>query len=628
MPLSTASTPGIAGKALTRASRRTELLLLAGVLLLSAGLNIWNLGANGWGNAFYTAAVQSGLHDGEAFLFGSSDWGNSISVDKPPLSLWLIGLSVRVFGLNSWGILVPQALMGVATTALLYGVVRRRARAISALATAGAYATTPVVVLLSRYNNPDPLLILLMVLSLEATLRALELRRTWMFAVAGLLLGLGFLTKQFQVLLVAPALLLASFASIQLGWRWVLRAAAAVAGPFLALAGGWLAFVDLIPTTMRPYVGGSTTNSLIELTLRYNGLNRITSTDDYATGLIPQQFTGSGGDDSGWLRLFNANFNQESSWLLLLAVACAGAAPWFLRRTRGFSLSLGSLAWLLTAYALLSFMGHDIHTYYTMNLAPPIALSVGLGVEVLSLSPKAPLPRSITAVGIGLSGLVASLTLGSLESRGITQALGAATLSLGLAGAVLTAVPPPQPWIDKLAAAAVLVSLAIGPLTTDLVTVSRPQTGSSPLSGLVTIGQNSMSRFMLDLQSGNPKWASDLALGAPPSPSLVALLKAKSTPCRWLAATFPAQTAANWQLDLDQPVMPLGGFSAIDPSPALDHFKLLVQQKAVCSLIDYPEMNPILSNQPTISSIVEWVRDNFPHRTEDGVTMYDLTAQK
>ncbi|WP_212745854.1 ArnT family glycosyltransferase [Sinomonas susongensis] len=618
-------TPGIAADDASH-PRRRELLLLAGVLAANAGLNFWNLGANGWANAFYTAAVQSGLHNGEALLFGSSDWGNSISVDKPPLSLWLMGLSVRVLGFNSWGILVPQALLGVATTALIYWVVRRRARPAAALASAFTYATTPVVVLLSRYNNPDPLLIFLTVLALEATLRGLELRSVRQFAIAGLLLGLGFLTKQFQVLLVVPALAIACLSSLGSGRLWMMRSALAATAAFVAVAGGWLAFVDLTPAAMRPYAGGSASNSLTELTLGYNGLNRITSTDDLVSGLIPPQFAGSGGDDSGWLRLFNANFNQEASWLLALAFLCGVTAAWSLRGTRAGGVSLVALTWLVTAYILLSFMGHDIHTYYTMNLAPPLSLAIGLGAEALLASSSSVGRRNTIALGLGLSALVAWLTLGSLDTEGTSQTLGSTALVLGLMGALLTAVPPPKTWINRIAAGATITGLTIGPLATDLATVSRPQTGSSPLSGQVTISRNSMSQFMRGLEAGNPRWASDLALGALPPPSLTAQLGMDRRSCKWAAATFPAQSAANWQLALNAPVMPLGGFSAIDPSPTVERFKELARNGEVCDLIDYPEMNPILSNQPEISSIVAWVRTNYRDRIVDGITIYDLSS--
>ncbi|WP_422933868.1 ArnT family glycosyltransferase [Sinomonas sp. P47F7] len=598
---------------------------MVGVLSLSAGLNFWNLSANGWANAFYTAAVQSGLHSGEAFLFGSSDWGNAISVDKPPLSLWLMGVSVRIFGFNSWGILVPQALLGVATTALVYSVVRRRAGAAAALTAALIFATTPIVVLLSRYNNPDPFLTFLVMLGLAAALRGIESPRVRWFLVAGAFLGLGFLAKQFQVLLIAPALASAALSMSRSTWRKALLNCGAAILAFAAVAGSWLTFVDLTPASARPFVGGSTTNSLTELTLGYNGVNRITSADDYVTGLIPQQF-GGGGSDAGPLRLFNANYNQEASWILLLGLACGIMSAWCLRRTRAGALALVSAVWLITVYLLLSFMGHDIHTYYTMSLAPPLALTVGLGIEALSLAPRSRGRRAIVALGVGLCAVASWLTLGSLVPIGPMQILSEAALACGLGGAVLTAIPPPLGWINKAAACLVVIGLSLGPLATDFATLNRGQTGSSPASGSLTASPSSMSRFLASLRNNDPKWASDLALGASPPGPLAEKLADSNSSCRWTAATFPAQTAANWQLVMNRPVMPLGGFSASDPSPTLDQFAEAVGRGSICYLIDYPEMDPIISKQPTISSIVAWVRSTFPHETIDGVTIYHLSG--
>src|SRR3954466_10078951 len=105
---------------------------LMGLLAATAVLLFWGLTASGWSNAFYSAAVQAGSESWKAFLFGSSDAAGSITVDKPPASLWVMALSVRAFGLTSWSILVPQALMGVASVGLLYGTVRRTTRSAAA----------------------------------------------------------------------------------------------------------------------------------------------------------------------------------------------------------------------------------------------------------------------------------------------------------------------------------------------------------------------------------------------------------------------------------------------------------------------------------------------------------------
>jgi hypothetical protein len=269
-------------------------LELAALLLGTAVLYLWNLGASGWANAFYSAAAQAGSQDWTAWFFGSSDAANAITVDKPPAALWITGLSVRLFGLNSWSILVPQALMGVATVWLVYLAVRRAAASATGdqrlahrggLLAGAVMALTPVAVLMFRFNNPDALLVLLMTAAAYAVLRAIQDARVRWLLLAGVLLGLGFLTKQLQVLLVAPG----------------------------------LAAVELIPAENRPYIGGSQTNSILELTLGYNGLGRLNGEE-----------TGSVGGGNGWgtpglLRLFNSEFGGQVAWLLpsVLILACA-----------------------------------------------------------------------------------------------------------------------------------------------------------------------------------------------------------------------------------------------------------------------------------------------------------------
>ena len=185
---------------------RRDRLALAGLLVATAALYLVNLSANGWGNDFYAAAVQSMTKSWEAFFFGSFDAGNVVTVDKPPAALWVMALSARVFGLSSWSMLVPQALMAVATVALLYAAVRRVAGPGAALLAGAAMALTPVAVLMFRFNNPDALLVLLMVAAAYAVVRAVEHAGTRWLLLAGALMGLAFLTKTAQALLVLPAL--------------------------------------------------------------------------------------------------------------------------------------------------------------------------------------------------------------------------------------------------------------------------------------------------------------------------------------------------------------------------------------------------------------------------------------
>jgi len=367
---------------------RWERPAFLGLLLATGVLYIVNLGVNGYANAFYSAAVQAGSQSWEAFFYGSSDAGNSITVDKPPAFLWVMGLSVRLFGLNSWAILVPEALMGVLAVALLYSIVRRRFSAGSALIAGAALATTPVATLMFRFNNPDALLALLMVLSLWLVLRGVETGRLRYVVWAGVAVGFAFLTKQLQGFLLLPVLVGVYLycSSLPFVKRLVHMLWAALA--VVVSAGWWVAIVEFVPASDRPYVGGSQTNSFLELTFGYNGLGRVTGDE---TGSV----TGGGGGAAGsgaWgatgiLRLFGSQFAGQVTWLLptaLVLLVASLVAIGFQRRTSpqlATVLALGGA--LLVTGLVFSFMGGIFHPYYTVALAPYIAGLVGIGSGIL-----------------------------------------------------------------------------------------------------------------------------------------------------------------------------------------------------------------------------------------------------
>ncbi|HYA68624.1 MAG TPA: glycosyltransferase family 39 protein, partial [Acidimicrobiales bacterium] len=182
---------------------RPSLILL---LAATALAYLWALGDSGWANSFYSAAVQAGTRSWKAFFFGSSDAANFITVDKPPAALWVMELTARAFGLNSWSILVPQALEGVATVGLVFLTVRRWFKPAAGLIAGMVVALTPVAALMFRYNNPDALLVLLLTGAVYATVRALERGTTRWLVLAGALVGTGFITKMMQAFVIVPAL--------------------------------------------------------------------------------------------------------------------------------------------------------------------------------------------------------------------------------------------------------------------------------------------------------------------------------------------------------------------------------------------------------------------------------------
>lgn len=375
---------------------------LLGLLLATALLYLWGLGASGWGNAFYSAAVQAGSESWKAFFYGSSDAANSITVDKTPASLWLMALSVRLFGLSSWSILVPQALLGVASVGVLHAAVRRWYGPVAGLLAGAVLAVTPVATLMFRFNNPDALLVFLLVAAAYATVRAVETASTRWITLTGALVGLGFLTKMLQAFLVIPVFagvyLLAAPTGFWRRIRQLLLSGLAV----VVAAGWWVALVELVPASARPYIGGSQHNSILELTLGYNGLGRITGDEEGSVGGAGRMGGGGGGPfsgQSGLLRMFGTEVGGQISWLLPAALILLVAGLWLAGRaartdrTRAGLLLWGG--WLLVTGLIFSFMSGIFHAYYTVALAPAVGALVGIGATLLwraRTTPAVPTP--------------------------------------------------------------------------------------------------------------------------------------------------------------------------------------------------------------------------------------------
>jgi 4-amino-4-deoxy-L-arabinose transferase-like glycosyltransferase len=384
---------------------------------VTALLYLVGLSASGTANSFYAAAVQAGSKSWKAMFFGSLDSSNFITVDKPPASLWVMDLSARIFGFSSWSLLAPQALEGVASVLLVFATVRRslatlgpRLSAAGALIAGLALAFTPAAALMFRFDNPDALLVLLMTAAAYAVVRALP-RASWKWlAFGGLLLGFAFITKMLQGLLVAPSFALVYLIAAPTSFRRrVLHVLGAVAGIVIG-AGWWVAIVTLWPADSRPYIGGSTNNSVLQLAFGYNGLGRFFgSGSGNSTGGAGGGGTGgSFGGATGLTRLFSSEMGLEISWLLpaalllmVLGIVLAG------RRARTNELRSGFVlwgAWLVVTGLVFSFTSGTIHPYYTVALSPAIAALVGMGGIVLWKRRTAWVGRLGLAVAVALTG--------------------------------------------------------------------------------------------------------------------------------------------------------------------------------------------------------------------------------
>ncbi len=351
---------------------------------LAGVLNLWALSRNGWANDYYSAAVRSMSSSWHNFLFASLDKSGVMTVDKPPLALWVQSLSVRIFGYHSLSVLVPQALMGVASVALVYDLVRRRFGRIGGFVAGLALATTPITVGISRHNNPDALLVLCCVAALWFAVRALEDERTRWPVLAGVCVGLGFETKMGVALTVVPGIVAAFLfiAPRTRGWLRAMRQLLAGGVAMVLVGGAWPALVELTPAADRPWISGTSDNKVLSLIFEYNGLGRVDGQTGGPAGAGGNMFGGTPGP----LRLLNSALGGQAGWLLGFAIV-SGLGILLASRLRrsdprtGWLIAVGGA--FLTTAVLFSGASGIFHPYYVSLLAPFIALLVGAGAAQL-----------------------------------------------------------------------------------------------------------------------------------------------------------------------------------------------------------------------------------------------------
>jgi 4-amino-4-deoxy-L-arabinose transferase-like glycosyltransferase len=554
--------------------------------------------------------------------------------------------------------------------------VRRWFSPAAGLIAAAVLASTPVAALMFRFNNPDALLVLLLVAGAYAMVRALEVASTKWLLLASAFVGFGFLTKMLQALIVVPAFALVYLIAAPTGlWRrlWQLVAAA---GALLVSAGWWVAIVELWPKSDRPYIGGSQHNSVLELVFGYNGFGRLTG--DESGSVVGGGGQGRAGmwGPTGWYRMFNAEFGGQASWLLptALVLLVVGLASSLLRprtdRLRASMILWGG--WLLLTAATFSFGQGIIHPYYTVALGPAIGAIVGIVATVLWQRRNELLARIVLAGAI----LVTVWWARELLSRTPQWHPWIATLVLiaGIVAAVAVVVGPRLPtssarrWVAGLVIGGAAVVGLAGPVGYSVATAATTHSGALPSAGpsatigirfgrgggfnppqrgnglpaqgqlpgagqgqvpgggqngqfptfpgpgVITGGRNANGGF------GGP--GGGLLSGSEPDSELVAALQQDADQYRWVAATIGANNASGYQLGSGDPVMAIGGFNGTDPSPTLEQFEQYVENGDIHYFIP----GGTGGRSSSTSGITEWVEENFTATTVGGVTLYDLTS--
>jgi 4-amino-4-deoxy-L-arabinose transferase-like glycosyltransferase len=592
-------------------------VLLAG----TAVLYLWRLGDSGWANAYYSAAAQAGAASWKALFFGSTDAANSITVDKTPASLWVVGLSARIFGLNAWSVLVPQALMGVASVALLHAAVTRWSGPAAGLIAGATLALTPVAVLMFRFNNPDALLVLLMTAGAYCVVRATETAGPRWLLLAGTAVGFGFLTKMLQVLLVLPAfgLVYLVAAPTSLGRR--IGHVAAALGAAVVSAGWWIVVVELWPAGSRPHIGGSQHDSVVELALGYNGFGRLTGDEVGSVG----GGAGGGWGSTGWNRLFGSEMGGQIAWLLPAALLLLVAGLWLTRRAPRTDRTRAALVlwggWLVVTGLVFSYMNGIVHAYYTVALAPAIGALVGTGSVVLWRRRSDPVVAAVGSGALALTALQCHLLLTDHSAP-----LAITVLVLGLLGAVGLFLAGRLPRAaPRVVVPVALVAALLGPFTWSVATAATPHSGAIPSAGPSGSGFGGGLGGGTRAGGGGGGGVGNLLSAPEAGEELVALLRQDAEDHTWAAAAVLSNSAAGYQLGSGVPVMAVGGFNGTDPAPTPEEFQALVADGRIHYFLGGAGMSGSTGSDAS-AEIAEWVADHFAATTVDGVTVYDLTS--
>ncbi|MFI1922280.1 glycosyltransferase family 39 protein [Streptomyces sp. NPDC020377] len=484
--------------------------VLWAILVLATALYAWNLSSI-TGNTFYDAAVYSGTKSWKAFFFGALDAGSFITVDKPPFALWVMGLSARAFGYGTWQLMLPMVAVGTGSVALLHRLVKRDFGAVAATISALALTLTPITVAITRDTNPDPILVFLMLLGAAALLKSVRTGRLMPLVWSGVAIGFAFNTKMMQAYVVLPAFFLVYLwaANASLGKRIRNLAVGTVA--LIVSSAWWMVVVDLIPASSRPYIGGSTDNTVWDLVIGYNGFGRIFG----ASSSVGSQGNGASfGGEAGLYRMFNDTMGGQISWLipfaaiaLVAGLVLRGRAPRTDARRAALMLWGG---WFVLHYLTFALAEGTFHPYYVTAMAPGVAALTGAGGVMLYHAfrngsaalevPPAERSRSrrmgwALPAAVAASSVWAVVLLQRVSGSGTLYTV--AEVVAGVAGAasvigLLLARFTKRQRLMGVAALAAVVALLAGPAAYSVSAATSSTNGTNPTAGPSTGGMGGM----------------------------------------------------------------------------------------------------------------------------------------
>jgi 4-amino-4-deoxy-L-arabinose transferase-like glycosyltransferase len=636
------------------ATRLSRLWPEASVVLASLVVNLWGLSRNGLGNTYYAAAVRSMTQSWSNFFYGAFDPGGWITVDKPPAALWLQAASAKLFGFSSWSLLAPQAVCGAVAVALLLVTVRRVWGRWPGLAAAAALALMPVSVAVARSNNPDMVLVLCAVAAAFALERAIATDRLRWLATIGLFVGLGFLSKLLVIGVIVPAFGLAYLLASKRSIVKRLLGLAVTSAVALAVCGVWIAAADLPSLSSRPYIGGSTNGSALDLVFGYNGIGRVTG-NGAGPGGGRGGFGGSGGIDQfggtpGLARLFNNGMGDQVMWLAPIAAVALLAGIYALARRRRLDARVGSLVafggWAITAYVVFAFAGGIFHNYYVSLLAPAVAALAGIGVALVMEGGR--LARFVAGGTLAVTAWLQLHLMQRVDAlTWLRPLVGAGTVALALGfvvAGILYRRPDADPevsprrhpvWLALVGATAVVVLAA--PAAWSLSALGKTASGTFPDArpgatasngpgggpgggGGAGFGGGGAGDGDGGAGDGDGR-AGGFVGGGELSESMLTWLRSQQTTERWLVAVSSSMQASQAIIDGDS-VMAVGGFSGSDNS---------MSKERLAELVAAGELRFVMGGSGGIAAVVAEACTAVPATTWGGSsgsgTLYDCSGK-
>lgn len=622
---------------------KRENMILSFILILAAILNFANLKIEGYANEYYAAGVKSMTMSLKNFFFVSFDPSGFVSIDKPPLGFWLQAISAKIFGFSGWSIILPQALAGVVSVGLIYFIVKRSFGSKAGLISALCLAITPVFVAASRNNTIDNLLVMTLLFASLALSKAAEKGKLKYLILSFFLIGLGFNIKMLQAYMILPAIYITYIISSLLPVKKRISHLFIGTIILLLVSLSWAIAVDLVPASNRPYVGSSTNNTVMELIIGHNGLERLgiggtnndkrnfenSSSDQNLIKMPPQygnyikdihqQISGNirGGMGGGFggqekasiIRLFSKNsLSDQISWFLPLAVFgfLAAALKEKLKNPFDNEKKLALVfwvMWLLPEFVYFSFTKGLFHPYYLTMLAPPIAALTGIGLISMwqfYKEKESGWKSYLLPIALIADGLVQILILSYYyDSTNVAKILSLIVAILCFISSIMLIVMNTKdkeiiPKISNEKLKKILISIALisifaAPAFYSSTAIFYKMQGNFPSAGLSLISSKQVNIPSKDNSTDK----------------LIKFLQANRKNEKYLVAV-PSATdyASSIIIETGEPVMALGGFSGTDNIITLNEFKKLVSEGAIRYAIISGD------GRGANSEIINWIKEN------------------